>query len=108
MAARSTVIFGAGQGTTALQQAQRSDLPYAPLCEDRLYLRNAVPGTYTHLERVTNFLRDHVWGGERIVGFVKQEFFADAFIETGGAGALAAAAEVSPPGLRAAQIGRCV
>ena len=76
-----------GRGsTTTLQQAQRSDLPYAPLCEDRLYLRNAVAGTYTHLERVTNFLRDHVWGGERIVGFVKQEFFADAFIETGDAG----------------------
>lgn len=66
---------------TALQQAQRSDLPYAPLCEDRLYLRNPVAGAYTHLERVTNFLRDHVWGGERIVGFVRNEFFRDAFLE---------------------------
>ncbi len=73
-----------GQGGE-LQQAQRSGLPYAPLCGDRLYLRNAVAGTYTHLERVTNFLRDHVWGGEKIVGFVKQEFFADAFLEKGGA-----------------------
>jgi hypothetical protein len=71
---------------SALQQAQRSELPYAPLCGDRLYLRNAVAGTYTHLERVTNFLRDHVWGGEQIVGFVKQEFFADAFLEKGEAG----------------------
>jgi len=26
-------------------------------------LRNPVAGRYTHLERVTNFLRDHVWGG---------------------------------------------
>jgi hypothetical protein len=69
-----------------LQEAQRSGLPYAPLCGDRLYLRNAVAGTYTHLERVTNFLRDHVWGGEQIVGFVKQEFFADAFLEKGEAG----------------------
>ncbi len=67
--------------TTALQQAQRSELPYAPLCEDRLYLRNPVAGTYTHLERVTNFLRDHVWGGERIVGFVRNEFYRDAFLE---------------------------
>ncbi len=69
-----------------LQQAQRSKLPYAPLCSDRLYLRNAVAGSYTHLERVTNFLRDHVWGGEKIVGFVKQEFFSDAFLERDGAG----------------------
>jgi hypothetical protein len=72
--------------TNPLQQAQRSELPYAPLCGDRLYLRNAVAGTYTHLERVTNFLRDHVWGGERIVGFVKQEIFTDAFLEKGGVG----------------------
>jgi hypothetical protein len=70
---------------SVLQQAQQSQLPYAPLCGDRLYLRNAVSGTYTHLERVTNFLRDHVWGGDQIVGFVKQEFFADAFLEKGGA-----------------------
>ena len=69
-----------------LQQAQRSELPYAPLCGDRLYLRNTVAGTYTHLERVTNFLRDHVWGGDQIVGFVKQELFNDAFLEKGGAG----------------------
>jgi hypothetical protein len=71
---------------SALQQAQHSELPYAPLCGDRLYLRNGVAGSYTHLERVTNFLRDHVWGGEQIVGFVKQEFFADAFLEKGGTG----------------------
>jgi len=77
-------LWAAG-GPTALQQAQRSELPYAPLCEDRLYLRNPVSGTYTHLERVTNFLRDHVWGGEQIVGFVKKEFFSDAFLEKGGA-----------------------
>lgn len=96
-----------GAGATALQQARRLELPYAPLCQDRLYLRNAVPGTYTHLERVTNFLRDHVWGGDQIVGFVKHEFFADAFIEKSAAGApsLPAVADVSPPGLRAAQIG---
>ncbi len=75
-----------GGQTNALQQARRSELPYAPLCGDGLYLRNPVAGTYTHLERVTNFLRDHVWGGEKIVGFVKQEFFSDAFLEKGGGG----------------------
>lgn len=85
--------------SSALQEARHSELPYAPLCGDRLYLRNAVSGTYTHLERVTNFLRDHVWGGEQIVGFVKQEFFADAFREKG------AAEEASRPMVRAASAG---
>jgi hypothetical protein len=81
-AGRSTdcELWPAGQNTP-LQQARRSGLPYAPLCADRLYLRNPVAGTYTHLERVTNFLRDHVWGGEQIVGFVRNQFFSDAFIE---------------------------
>jgi len=73
-------LWPAGR-TMQLQQARRSDLPYAPLCADRLYLRNLVSGTYTHLERVTNFLRDHVWGGEQIVDFVRKQFFSDAFIE---------------------------
>jgi 4-hydroxybenzoate polyprenyltransferase len=69
-----------------LEQARRSMLPYAPLCEDRLHLRNDVAGTYTHLERITNFLRDHVWGGEKIVGFVRERFFRDAFVEQGVTG----------------------
>jgi len=66
-----------------LEDARRSGLPYAPLCEGRLYLRNSVAGTYTRLEAVTNFLRDHVWGGDRIVNFVKEEFFRDHFAEKG-------------------------
>jgi hypothetical protein len=76
--------------TTQLREAQQQDLPYAPLCADRLFLRNNVAGTYTHLERITNFLRDHVWGGDRIVGFVRQEFFEDAFIENASSASAAA------------------
>lgn len=74
----------------ALLQAQRTELPFAPLCQDRLYLRNRVAGAYTHLERITNFLRDHVWGGEKIIGFVRNEFFRDAFLEKEQAAARAA------------------
>jgi hypothetical protein len=82
-AGRSTdcELWPAGQ-TMELQQALQTDLPYAPLCADSLYLRNPVAGKYTHLERVTNFLRDHVRGGDQIVGFVRKQFFSDAFIET--------------------------
>jgi hypothetical protein len=66
-----------------LEDARGSGLPYAPLCEGRLYLRNPVAGTYTHIEQVTDFLRDHVWEGDRIVTFVREEFFRDAFVEKG-------------------------
>lgn len=80
----------------ALQHAQASRLPYAPLCADRLYLRNAVAGTFTTIERVTQFLRDHVWGGERIVRFVREQVFRDAFMEKGRAAAPLREPAVSP------------
>jgi hypothetical protein len=73
-----------------LEDAEASGLPYTPICEGRLFLRNAVPGTYTTLERITNLLRDHVWGGERIVQFVRKEVFQDAFVERGTAQPLSA------------------
>lgn len=68
---------------TALQRASASGLPYAPLCEGRLYLRNRVEGHRTDLERVADFLRDRVWGGDAIVGFVRDHLFNDAFLESG-------------------------
>ncbi len=76
-------ILWPDRGGVPLEQARRTGLPYAPLCDGRIYLRNVVAGTYTHLEEVTNFLRDHVWGGDRIVNFVKEQFFRDAFAEKG-------------------------
>ena len=90
------VITAAGRGfdcglwagdPAPLDQASNSGLPYAPLCDGRLYLRNRVAGRRTDLERVTDFLRDHVWGGEAIVGFIREEFFSDAFLEQGRPGA---------------------
>ena len=67
----------------ALSAAQRSGLPYAPLCGGALYLRNRVAGRYTMLELMSGFLRDHVWGGEEVVGFVRKEFFKDRFLDQG-------------------------
>lgn len=66
-----------------LDAARATGLPYAPLCGQRLYLRNPAVSTYTELERVTGFLRDHVWGGDEIVNFVRDAAFRDAFIEGG-------------------------
>lgn len=75
--------------SSPLAAARRQRLPYVPLCAGQLYLRNPVSGTYTHLEEVTNFLRDHVWGGDRIVNFVKEELFQDQFQEKGVRGSSA-------------------
>ncbi|GAA4257129.1 hypothetical protein [Azospirillum formosense] len=88
-----------GGDGTALPRAAGGALPYAPLCGGRLLLRNAVAGHRTTLESTTDFLRDQLWNGEAVVGFVRREFFADAFVErpdTVPAGAAVSAAE--PPG----------
>lgn len=77
---------------TALERAARSGVPYAPICSDALYVRNSVAGSYTQLERTTNFLRDHVWGGDRIVTFVRKSFFRDANLERADE-----VADVKPP-----------
>ncbi len=69
------------QGAGSLAEARASALPYAPLCAGALYLRNPVTGHRTSLEKITDFLRDRVWGGDRIIAFVKREFFRDQFIE---------------------------
>jgi hypothetical protein len=78
-----TCELWSGGNASALETAKRSGLPYAPLCEGKLYLRNRVSGNQTNLERFTDFLRDHVWGGETVVQLVRREFYRDRFLETG-------------------------
>ena len=67
----------------ALGLARASGLPYAPICDGRLYVRNQTVGRASSLEKVTDFLRDRVWGGEKIVTLVKKELYRDAFLEQG-------------------------
>ncbi|MBS9717767.1 hypothetical protein ACFFUT_10405 [Pseudohalocynthiibacter aestuariivivens] len=69
-------------GQSALNEARETGLPFAPLCGGRLYLRNQVSGSRTSLERTAEFLRDHFWGGETIVRFVRDSFFRDSQFET--------------------------
>lgn len=69
-------------GAAALSRARKSGLAYAPICDGTLFLRNRVTGAKTNIEATTDFLRDHVWGGESIVGFVKKNFFKDSELET--------------------------
>ena len=66
----------------ALETARDSGLPFAPLCDGRLYLRNSVSGSRSNIETVTDFLRDHVWGGEEIVRVVKETLYQDKYAET--------------------------
>jgi len=66
----------------ALARAAASGASYAPLCGERLYLRQPVRGRRTPKEWAADLLRDHVWGGERITEIVRDTFFRDAWLET--------------------------
>jgi hypothetical protein len=96
---RCAILSAVPEG--ALERARRSNLPFAPLCDGRLYLRNPVRGSRTELEATSEFLRDHVWGGEKIVGFVRGELFRDSYVEraksAGAAGPVAGGVAGGPP-----------
>jgi len=87
---RLVLRFGRGDSCSvapdALAAARRQGGAFEPLCGGRLFLRNAAHGRRTALEATTEFLRDHVWGGEHIIGFVRRQFYQDAFALHGGAG----------------------
>jgi hypothetical protein len=72
-----------GEALSTLMQAVRSGLPFAPLCEGRLLVRNPITGHSSTLEKVSDFLRDHTWGGDALVTLVKKEMYQDAFLEPG-------------------------
>jgi hypothetical protein len=92
----TTCELWSGVDAGVLEEARRSSLPYAPLCDGHLYLRNRTAGRYSALEWTSEFLREHVWGGEEIVGLVRKGFFSDRFVEKGMATATTASA---PAGL---------
>jgi len=64
-----------------LAEARASRIPYAPLCDGRIYLRNPTTGHETAREAVAEFIRDKLWGGEKIVVFVRDTFFKDLWRE---------------------------
>ncbi|PTW40299.1 hypothetical protein [Rhodovulum kholense] len=69
--------------TPELSDARTSGLPFAPICDGQLYLRNPVSGARTNLERTAEFLRDNVWFGESLVGFVKDTLYKDRYLASG-------------------------
>ena len=68
-------------GDGELEAARESGQAFAPLCGGKIYLRNPTRGHRTAIETVTDFLRDKLPGGESVVGFVKDTFFQDAYLE---------------------------
>ncbi len=68
-------------GDGELEAARKSRQTFAPLCDGKIYLRNTTRGHRTAIETVTEFLRDKLPGGETVVGFVKDTFFQDAYLE---------------------------
>lgn len=68
--------------SAALHAARDTRVPYAPVCDGKLYLRNPSSGSRSMLEAATDFLRDNVWGGDQLVNFVKSTFYKDAFVVT--------------------------
>ena len=69
-------------GVDTLDQARVSPLIYYPLCGGRIYLRNPAIGHRTTLETATEFLREHVWGGEGIIA-IGHILMGDVHRETG-------------------------
>lgn len=89
-AAPALIVSGMGSDETcapwegepsALATASASGLPYAPLCGQKIYLRNKVSGSRTNREAVSDFLRENVVFGDKLVNLIKGTFFEDAFLE---------------------------
>ncbi|WP_172300340.1 hypothetical protein [Pseudoruegeria sp. HB172150] len=71
---------------TMLTAASQANLPYSPICDSRLYLRVPTRGNYTSLEATSQFLRDHIWGGDALVDFVKATLNKDKYALDGTLG----------------------
>lgn len=65
-----------------LDAARNSGLPYAPICEGRMLLRNRGSGSRTMREAVTDFLRSYVPFGEDLITLVKDTLYEDAYLES--------------------------
>lgn len=63
-----------------LETARDSGLPYAPICEQHLFLRNPGSGSRTTREAVTEFLRGYVPFGEDLITLIKDTLYEDAYL----------------------------
>jgi len=93
----------------ALEEGRGSPQIYYPLCGGRIYLRNPARGQRTALEAATEFLRNQVWGGEKVI-VLFHHLMSDRYRETGaltgGSGEGAAAAGPAAALIDSADAGR--
>ena len=73
---RSRCDLWGADAPEGLKDARKSAMPYAPLCGGGIYLRNPTKGHQSPIEKVTDLLREKVPGGEEVVSFVRDTFFA--------------------------------
>ncbi len=66
-----------------LSTARGTGLPYAPICNKKAFLRNAVDGNRSSREAVAEFLRDNVMFGESLISMIKGTFYEDAYMSSG-------------------------
>jgi hypothetical protein len=78
----SRYALWANTGESELLKAAKSGQSYAPLCAERVFLRNKTRGHKTTLETTTDFLRRHIWQGEKITTMVRGTFYKDAYLNT--------------------------
>jgi hypothetical protein len=72
-----------GKSNYQIEQAKIKKNAFVPICDDQLYLRNPTTGHTTAKERVVDFLRSYVPGGEDLTTLVKEVFFKDKFLIDG-------------------------
>ncbi|WP_133240310.1 hypothetical protein [Pararhodobacter oceanensis] len=65
-----------------LEEARRQGLPFAPICEGRLFLRSRGSGSRTMRESVAEFLRSYVPFGEDLINIIKDTLYEDAYLTT--------------------------
>ena len=70
------------ESTMSLREAATSRSPYVSLCKDEMTLLLKTAGNRSAKEWTTDFLRDYIWGGEKITVLVRQTFFQDAYLYT--------------------------
>jgi len=79
---RSSCELFASAAANALDRGRSSPRAYYPLCDGRIYLRNPASGHNTTLEAATEFLREHLWGSEKIIA-IGHVLMGDVNRETG-------------------------
>lgn len=65
-----------------LEAARATGLPYAPICDQRLFLRSRGSGSRTARESVAEFLRGYIPFGESIITLIKDTLYEDAYLQS--------------------------